>query len=146
MAFCKKCGEKLEDGAKFCHKCGGAVSDNVEYIVAEQVSDENDVEKNRFMAALAYFGIFVVVPVIAAKESKFAKFHANQGLILLIFEAMLVIAGEIFSIIPFMGLLASFVYNIGGLCAFILLIIGLVNVVKGEEKRLPIIGEFDVLK
>lgn len=146
MAFCKECGEKLEDEIKFCPKCGSAVNNNVEYVVAEQVSNENDVEKNRFVAAFAYFGIFVIVPVIAARESNFAKFHANQGIILLLLEAVFAILGRIFSIIPFMGLLASFVYNIGGLCVFILSIIGLVNVFKGKEKRLPIIGEFDILK
>lgn len=36
------------------------------------------------MAVLAYFGILVLIPILAAKESKFARFHANQGLILLI--------------------------------------------------------------
>lgn len=26
MMNCKKCGEKLTEGAAFCHKCGAAVS------------------------------------------------------------------------------------------------------------------------
>ena len=33
------------------------------------------------MAILAYFGILVLIPILAAKDSKFARFHANQGLL-----------------------------------------------------------------
>ena len=46
--------------------------------------DKEDIQKNTFMAILAYFGILVLIPIFAAKDSKFARFHSNQGLILLI--------------------------------------------------------------
>ena len=46
--------------------------------------DPNDINQNKIMAILAYFGILVVIPILAAKESKFARFHANQGLVLFI--------------------------------------------------------------
>lgn len=42
--------------------------------------DKADVEQNKVMAILAYFGILVLIPILAAKDSKFARFHANQGL------------------------------------------------------------------
>ena len=44
--------------------------------------DNQDIQNNKIMAILSYFGILVLVPILAAKESKFARFHANQGLIL----------------------------------------------------------------
>ena len=41
-----------------------------------------DIAQNKAMAILAYLGILVLIPIFAAKNSAFAKFHANQGLIL----------------------------------------------------------------
>ena len=35
---------------------------------------------------MAYIGFLVLVPLIAVPKSKFARFHANQGLVLLIGE------------------------------------------------------------
>ena len=46
-------------------------------------ADPQDVQANKVMAILAYFGLLVFVPLFAAKESRFARFHTNQGLILL---------------------------------------------------------------
>ncbi len=45
--------------------------------------DPEDVEKNKAMAILAYIIFFI--PLLAAKESKFAMYHANQGLNLFLF-------------------------------------------------------------
>ena len=40
--------------------------------------DAEDAEKNKVMGILAYLGILVLVPILAAKDSPFAKYHANQ--------------------------------------------------------------------
>jgi|GEM_PF-4342849 len=42
--------------------------------------DKADVEQNKVMAILAYFGILVLIPILAAKDSKFARFHAQPRL------------------------------------------------------------------
>lgn len=101
--------------------------------------DPEDINKNKIFAILAYFGILVLVPIFAAKDSKFAKFHANQGLLLFIAE----IAGSVISIIPILGTLVSFVVSIA---CFALAIIGIINAAKGEAKELPIIGKYEILK
>ncbi len=44
-----------------------------------------DVEANRFMAALSYVWILCLIPLLLRRQSKFAQFHAKQGLILFIF-------------------------------------------------------------
>ena len=69
--------------------------------------------------------------------SKFARFHVNQGLILLICSIVCYAIGKI----P--GL--AFVYWILSLAILILAIIGIVNVVKGQAKELPIIGKYKIL-
>lgn len=101
--------------------------------------DPEDINKNKIFAILAYFGILVLVPIFAAKDSKFAKFHANQGLLLFIAE----IAGSVISIIPILGTLVSFVVSIA---CFALAIIGIINAAKGEAKELPVIGKYEILK
>src|SRR5580692_8759272 len=41
-----------------------------------------DVAQNKMVATLAYVGPLVIVPLLAAPNSKFARFHANQALAL----------------------------------------------------------------
>ena len=54
-----------------------------------------DIANNKAMAILAYLGILVLVPIFAANNSPFARYHANQGLILLIVNIVLMIAAAI---------------------------------------------------
>jgi len=97
-----------------------------------------DIEKNKTMAWLAYLLFFL--PLIACPESEYARFHANQSLLLLI----LGIAGNvILSIIPVIGWMLLPVFGLGVLALFIM---GLVNGFGGKAKRLPLIGRFDILK
>lgn len=68
----------------------------------EQKAEASDVEKNKLMAVIGYvLPILFFIPLLTdAKESKFAMFHANQHLVLLIF----VIAVNAFgTIIPILG-------------------------------------------
>lgn len=63
-----------------------------------------DVQNNKVMAVLSYIGILVLIPILAAKESPFARFHANQGLILFLCEIIFAVANMILSaIFAFLG-------------------------------------------
>jgi uncharacterized membrane protein len=99
---------------------------------------QEDIEKNKTMAGLAYLIFFL--PLVAAPESKFGKFHANQGLILLIFG---VVGSGILAIIPILGWILLPVFSI---FTIVLGIMGLVNGFGGKAKRLPVIGGFDIIK
>ena len=108
--------------------------------------DPKDIEQNKVMAILAYLWLLVLVPIFAARESKFATFHANQGLILAIAEIALGLVSLILSWIPILGILISIVCWIAGLCLLILAIIGIVNAANGKAKELPIIGKIRIRK
>lgn len=41
---------------------------------------QQDIDQNKIMGILSYFGILVLIPIFAAKESPFARFHANRAL------------------------------------------------------------------
>jgi uncharacterized membrane protein len=117
--------------------------------------DPKDIEQNKVMALLSYLGILVLVPLLAAKESRFARFHAGQGLNLLIalvaweivhhvlmavFRAILLPdAWRVYSLI---GTLLSLVYIV----FTILAIIGIINALNGKAKELPLIGKYKLLK
>ncbi len=97
-----------------------------------------DVEKNKTIAGLSYLLFFL--PLIVCPESRYAKFHANQALLLLITG----IAGSvILGIIPIIGWMLMPIFGIGIL---ILGIMGLVNGFGGKAKQLPLIGKFNILK
>lgn len=102
-------------------------------------ADPADVEKNKFMGILAYILFFV--PLIAARDSKFAMYHANQGLVLFLAGLAVSIIG---SIIPFLGWLI--ILPIGMLVVFIFGILGIINAAKGLCKPLPLIGGISILK
>ena len=107
-----------------------------------------DAEDNKIMGILAYIGILVLVPILAAKDSPFARFHANQGCILCIIAiAFYMIMFIVGFILPFsLYLILSLLYLVGGLGIIVLAILGIINAVNGEMKELPIIGKYTILK
>jgi uncharacterized membrane protein len=112
--------------------------------------DPQDIEKNKFMAILAYFGILVIIPILAAKESKFARFHSNQGLILCIAAILYSVAYSILSsVILSISWHLYWLVSIIGLLGFAFLIwfvIGIINAAQGKAKELPLIGHYKLLK
>ena len=109
---------------------------------------KKDAEDNKIMGILAYFGILFLIPYLAAKESPFAKFHANQGCILFIVEIALVVVLQIVGWILPLGLylilsLLSLVVYLG---IAVLAIMGIINAAKGEMKELPVIGQYSIIK
>ena len=98
-----------------------------------------DVEDNKVIAALAYLIFFI--PLLAAKDSKFGKFHANQGLSLLLMTIAVSIIG---GMIPFIGWFL--ILPLGGLFSFILFVMGVVNAFGGKEAKLPVIGNIQIIK
>ena len=154
MAFCGKCGQKIAEGIKFCPACGAPVEVNATQSAQSQQPaggyNQADIEQNKVMAVLAYFGILVLIPIFAAKESKFARFHSNQGLVLCIAA---VLYGVAYSILSAVVLAISwrlyFVVSLLGLVSIVfavLAVIGIINAANGKAKELPVIGKFKILK
>lgn len=168
MAYCNHCGTQIADGAKFCPSCGKpaggtATQENRQNETTESKLSEvmntadataqftaADIEQNKAMGILSYLGILVLIPIFAAKNSPFARFHANQGLVLCIAA---IIYGVAYSILTSIILAISwrlyFVVSLIGLVGVVFLIlavIGIINVVNGKAKELPLIGKYKLLK
>lgn len=117
---------------------------------------ESDAEKNKVFGILAYLGILVIIPIVAAKDSPFARYHANQGLILLLCWVGLTIITVVVGIILGLALgmlgldmlagLFGVGINVLHILMVILMIIGIINAAQGQCKPLPVIGKYNLLK
>ena len=167
MSFCKKCGKEMNDDVKFCPACGepanngasGSSENNsgnssyandayqnakskVETVLNTKDTtgeyDPKDIESNKVICALAYIPILFFLPLVACpKTSKFAKFHANQGLLLLILSVVCNVVGSLIGLIPILG---TIVWVLLELVLFAAFIFGLINTLQGKAKELPLIG------
>lgn len=118
---------------------------------------KTDIEANKGPALLSYFGLLVLVPIFAAKHSPYARYHANQGLVL--FVGMLVwavIDGAVTALLRALLGNALGLWGMYSLCGTalniiyagfsILAVIGIINVLNERAKELPIIGKYKILK
>jgi uncharacterized membrane protein len=109
-------------------------------------SEAADVEKNKIFAILSYLPPFLfLVPLLAARESKFAMYHCNQGLVLTLAAIALGIAnmilGMILLFIPFVGWFLMSVLHLAVFAGTVaLVVIGIINAANGVCKPLPVIG------
>ena len=97
------------------------------------------------MGLLAYLWILWLIPLLAAKNSKFAKYHANQGLILFIVEVLGGTVLGILTIIPYVGFVFWILLSLFELLCLIFAVLGIVNAVQGKAKQLPLIGKFKLI-
>lgn len=151
MAQCANCGTQIPNGANVCPNCGAAAPQG-QPNTAQQTIDKAintadytsqfspaDIAENKGISILAYFGILLLIPLLAKPNSAYAKFHCNQGLLLLIFN----VAVGIVSAIPVLGWIVG---GIAGILSFVFFIMGIINAAGGKAKELPLFGKFRLLK
>ena len=83
-----------------------------------------------------FISILVLIPVFAAKNSAFAKFHANQGLILFIAQFGLGLVLGLLGLIPYVGVVFSILMWICEVVLFALSLTGLIYAILGKAKEL----------
>ena len=187
MAFCAKCGSPVDDNSRFCPKCGAEIGAAVnEAAGAAQTAandagaaagaannvkqafntpdttaqyDPEDIARNKGLSVLSYFGLLFLIPLFAAPQSKFARFHVNQGIVLCIFGAgYAIVVGILTAILTAIATATlswgffTFVSIISGLLWFlslafaVLAVLGIINAATGKAKELPVIGKIKILK
>ena len=156
MRYCSSCGNRIDENAKICPVCGARTEKKSESSSFQMKLEDfinnftntanttaeysaEDINKNRHMAILAYLGLLFLVPLFAAKDSPYARYHTNQGILLFVVQTIGIAATQI----PYAGWIAGAIVNV---FTTALLVIGLINAFKGEAKELPVIGKFRILK
>lgn len=145
---CNHCGKQVEGDVNFCDGCGAQITNSTgkpDSLV--QSSSKNDAQENKVVFILAYLGILFFLPLVTTPNSQGGRFHANQGLVLLLTG----IAGQIIlsilgAILWRLWFVISLLSTLWGLFLLILMIIGMVNASKGEHKKLPVIGDIKIIK
>lgn len=117
--------------------------------VFRDVTDDfspSDIRANKLMGILAYLSWLALIPLLCARSSPYARFHARQGLTLAIFEAASAL------ILGFLGklLLVGWIFRLLGwlisVACTALSILGIIHVLKGKAKVFPIIGDIQIIK
>lgn len=114
------------------------MTENKETVVFTQ----EDIDANKSMGIVAYFIFFIPLLVESSKNSPYAKFHVNQGLLIVLAAIAVNVIGTLTTII----LIGFLILPLGGIAVFILWVIGLMNAINGVAKPLPFIGQFTLIK
>lgn len=113
--------------------------------------DPLDAEKNKYFSILGYFGLLVLLPLVFAPKSKFARFHANQALVLLIVQLVYwFIAGSIFAIVFLsskgFAIFLALIFLVASLVFFVMWVQGIANAANEKARNLPFIGTWELLE
>lgn len=103
-----------------------------------------DIADNKVVCVLAYIPILFWIPLIAGGTS-YCKFHANQGLILLLTSIALGFASGVVAVvigwIPIIGwIISGLVSAVTGVAVILLMIYGMVCTGQGYSKELIGVG------
>lgn len=142
----KKDSEKNEEDSKFVKwlkKQNDTKDTTADYKKIE-------IENFKMFCIFSYLFWLVLIPIFCAKESKYARYHANQGLILTICETIVlvlkIILNAIFAKVGFLLVLFDIIFYIVGAIFLVFMLLGIMNSINGKAKELPIIGKFKILK
>lgn len=160
--FCKFCGAELAEDSKVCPSCG---KDNSP---AEKTSEaksahkaekaiknflgiedktggftKSDRERNRGLALLSYIPLLFLVPMLAGKESPYARFHASQGLLMFVIGLVIWAIKGVFYflwLIPVLGVILSIIFSVLSIAWLLLTLYLLLTTSQAKAMKLPGIG------
>lgn len=100
-----------------------------------QISNKEDIKKNRYLAVVCYFWIFAFVPFVLRKNDPYVIFHAKQGIVLALAWFLVWVVG----IIPILGWLVFF---FGGLTLLVVNLMAIAKAWHGEEWKIPYLYDY----
>lgn len=104
-----------------------------------QPSDGNNAKLFGILGYIIPILFFLPLVMEDTKNDDFAKFHANQQLVFLLFWVVI----TAINIIPILGQL---IYVIGLIFGLVLLVMGVINVSNDKKTPLPLIGGVQLIK
>lgn len=161
MKKCSNCKENLPEKAKYCPACGEKIGSK-----KGTIKEVNDIEENKGITIFSYLGPLALIPYFFAKDSKFARYHALQGLNLLLVWIFYIILFYIVGVIGALGIFARYgfigdftyfsdapIYIIVmvtlifiGLVLPLFNLMGIIDVIAGKTQELPLFGKIKIIK
>ncbi len=93
----------------------------------------------KITSVVAYLTWIGLIIAFVAGDKEGAKFHLNQALVIWL-------AGIILGIVAVIPILGWIVGLVGSIFLFVCWIMGLVYAIQEQEKEVPILGKFKLLK
>lgn len=117
----------------------------------------SEIKSCKFGCMCACTGILFFIPLVSAPESRYGRYWANQGLIILIIELMCTIVGLIaggiltlLGMIPVLGIIFRIirflVVTVLVLLSAAYIVWGMVTVFNDKAKDLPILGRMRFIR
>jgi len=110
---------------------------------------EKEINDGKAMAAIGYFCLCCLpgflLPMLGAKENKFAQYHAKQSMTLYVAMVAVVIVVTVLNFVLGMlhlGICSMILGPVAGIAILVLMIIGMINAFQGQAKELPVLGQF----
>ena len=165
MAFCKNCGQQINDDAAFCPNCGTTVGNAQQPqqapVQPQVVSGDADVQQNKGIAWLSYVGLLFLIPLFVRKTSEYCKFHVKEGANVCACELAYVIATRILLLIidlptrtyyygfytpSYIYYVFNTIFSLGFIFFTVMSIIGIVNAATGKTVEIPLLGQIPFIK
>lgn len=111
------------------------------------IPNPSDVRENKFLCILCYIGFLFVIPLVAKPQSRYVKYHANQGLLLFLFEIVVGFVTSMFSLvfgIIHLGFIAGIVNLALSALSLFFMVYGIIATCEGHIKPLPVLGDLFV--
>lgn len=150
---CPNCGKEITGNTRFCDGCGASLAPDRTNAGAavHGTAISNEAKENKVVLILAYLGILFFLPLVSCPDSKIGRFHANQGLLLLLTSiagqiAVSILSAVILAISWRLWAVVSVLAWVWALAMLALMIIGMINANKGQQKPLPVIGGIKIIK
>lgn len=102
--------------------------------------DAADIAANKGVAALACVPILFWLPLVCCSGSRFARFYANNGLMLLLVG---VVGGTVLGWVPLVG---NFLRGVLELLLFVVIVYELVMAAQGYAKKIPLLSDAVLIK
>ncbi|MCR4622427.1 MAG: hypothetical protein K5663_10150 [Clostridiales bacterium] len=103
--------------------------------------DPDDMQKGRIWAMLSYVWFLCLVPIFVS-DSKFAGYHARQGVVLAVCETVVLLVLRLLCKIPILGIVFWIIWAIVLLAAICMSALGIYNAYCFKAKQLPFIGGY----
>lgn len=98
-----------------------------------------DAQANKGLGVLCYLGVFLLIPLLLKPDSKFLRYHCNQGLLMFLLG---VLTGAVWNI-PIIGWIAGLA---GSFLSVVCFFKGISNALSGRCEPLPYIGGISLIK
>lgn len=109
--------------------------------------DAMDIQQNQKVGAAAYLGILFFVPLVVNQNSRYGRYCANQGLLLLLAMIATALVRELLGWLPLLGGIVALVVGITQLAIFVVMVYyAYLSYSKGQAMEVPLIGKIQLIR